>query len=369
MTVDASSQQLWRRLTDWPRNDPDVLAALQETFATGDWGRYHGEQCKAFVQELASYHAVEHVQLCASGTVAVELALHGLGITPGDEVVIAGYDFPGNFRAVEAVGARPVLVDVKDGCWTFSAEILRGAVASETKAVIVSHLHGNLAPILEIADECQRLGLRLVEDACQVTGAMIDGKRAGSVGDAGVLSFGGSKLLTSGRGGAVLTDQPDVAQRIRIRNDRGNEAFPLSELQAAVLRPQLRKLDELNRQRLSSVALLRKRLGEKGALRWAPASSGQVSSAYFKLGAFLEPQTVDREAWVAEAVRNGVPVGSGFRGFYRRSARRCRQVGELVNSRRASERTVLMHHPALLGTAEDLECVATILERLNIADD
>ena len=87
MTVDASSQQLWRRLTDWPRNDPDVLAALQETFATGDWGRYHGEQCKAFVQELASYHAVEHVQLCASGTVAVELALHGLGITPDKRVI------------------------------------------------------------------------------------------------------------------------------------------------------------------------------------------------------------------------------------------------------------------------------------------
>jgi len=363
MTVDESSQQLWRRLTTWPLNDPDVLAALQETFATGDWGRYHGEQCEALVQELADYHAVEQVQLCASGTVAVELALHGLGVTAGDEVVIAGYDFPGNFRAVEAVGARPVLVDLRDGCWTISAEILRAAVANETKAVIVSHLHGDLAPIREIADECQRLDLKLVEDACQVTGAMIEGKRAGSIGDVGVLSFGGSKLLTSGRGGAILTDQPDIAQRIRIRNDRGNEAFPLSELQAAVLRPQLRKLDELNRQRLSSVTLLKKRLGENGALRWSPSCSGQISSAYFKLGAFLELQIADREAWVAEAVRNGVPVGNGFRGFYRRSTRRCRQVGELVNCRRAAERTVLMHHPALLGTSEDLERVATILER------
>src|SRR5213595_365049 len=96
----------------WPLHDEDIRVALERAYAQGDWGRYHGSQCAALTEELAAFHRVPHVMLCSSGTIAVELALRGLGVGPGDEVLLAGYDFAGNFRAVEACGARPVLVDV-----------------------------------------------------------------------------------------------------------------------------------------------------------------------------------------------------------------------------------------------------------------
>src|SRR5262245_48632502 len=84
----------------WPLPDDAVRDALLAAYADGNWGRYHGPYCQRLAQALAEYHAVEHVTLCCSGTVAVELGLRGLGVSPGDEVILAGYDFPGNFRAV-----------------------------------------------------------------------------------------------------------------------------------------------------------------------------------------------------------------------------------------------------------------------------
>ena len=94
---------------------------------------------------LAQMHGVQHAWLCSSGTIAVELALRGLKVGPGDEVILAAYDFPGNFRAIEAIGARPVLVDLAPGTWTIDVEQVAAAISPRTKAIIVSHLHGSLA--------------------------------------------------------------------------------------------------------------------------------------------------------------------------------------------------------------------------------
>src|SRR5262249_4920495 len=149
------------------------------------------------------------------------------------------YDFPGNFRAIEAIGARPVLVDLAAGAWTLDVEQVLAAISSQTKAIIVSHLHGSLADMRRLREIADERGLAVVEDACQVPGARVEGKAAGSWGDCGVFSFGGSKLLTAGRGGAVVTNRDEVVQRIKIYCERGNDAFPMSELQAAVLEPQI----------------------------------------------------------------------------------------------------------------------------------
>jgi dTDP-4-amino-4,6-dideoxygalactose transaminase len=184
-------------------------------------------------------HQVEHVLPCASGTIAVELALRGLGVVAGDEVILAAYDFGGNFRAIDAIGARPVLVDIGLNHWCLDADLLSQAISKSTRAVIVSHLHGTLANMRRIMEVAKDMQLGIVEDACQVPGAIVQGRPAGSWGDVGVLSFGGSKLLTAGRGGALLTSRADVFQRAKIYHERGNQAFPLSELQCAVLPPQI----------------------------------------------------------------------------------------------------------------------------------
>src|SRR5439155_3874854 len=121
--------------------------------------------------------------------------------------------------------------------WNFDASRLEAVIGPTTRAIIVSHLHGGLVPMRELMAIAAARGLRVVEDAAQAPGSQVQGRTAGTWGDVGILSFGGSKLLTAGRGGAILSRHADVLQRVRAWTFRGNSIAPLSELQAAVLLP------------------------------------------------------------------------------------------------------------------------------------
>jgi dTDP-4-amino-4,6-dideoxygalactose transaminase len=312
--------------------------------------------------------AQKHAWLCSSGTIAVELALRGLKVGPGDEVLLAAYDFPGNFRAIESVGARPALVDLAAGTWTLDVEQVAAAISPQTKAVIVSHLHGSLADmhrLCELADEC---GLKTIEDACQVPGAFVGGRPAGSWGDCGVFSFGGSKLLTAGRGGAIVTSRDDVLQRINIYCQRGNDAFPLSELQAAVLVPQIPQLTMANKRRRTAVETLLEDCRDlPGLVPIRLANDSQNQSVFYKLPWLLSGNDDACDSLAFEQVRRrfiallqaeGVALDEGFRGFARRAGHRCRTVSALPHARRAASSTVILHHPVLLESDEILRRVA-----------
>ncbi len=356
----------------WPLPDEGVCRALQAAYESGAWGRYHGPSTAALVDRLACLHGVSHVLLCCSGTYAIEAALRGLAIGPGDEVILAGYDFPGNFRAIEAVGARPVLVDLRPGSWSLDPEQLAPAVSPSTQAVIVSHLHGTLAPMSELIAWAQAAGIAILEDACQTPGARIQGQLVGTFGDVGVLSFGGSKLLTAGRGGALLTNRQDVFQRAKIYAQRGNDAFPLSELQAAVLLPQLEKLKRYNQQRLRAAARLIAQMRDINFLKSPNEWSADCEPGFYKLGLFLNrsrslPGNVTRDQLIAALRAEGVPLDSGFSGFARRSPRRCRRHGTLDHSGHAADSTLLLHHPVLLGDDHLLNQVANALRKVDTA--
>lgn len=313
---------------------------------------------------------MEHAFLCSSGTIAVELALRGLKIGAGDEVILAGYDFPGNFRAVEAVGAKPVLVDFLTDSWELDVSQIPLAVSPQTKAIIASHLHGTLVDMRSLTTVAQEHGLSVVEDACQATGALVQGKPAGSWGDVGVHSFGGSKLLTAGRGGAVVTRREEVLQRIKIFSERGNQAFPLSELQAAVLLPQIPKLAARNEVRWRNVQRLIKAMSGQAVLQPMPLPRVGDIPAFYKLGWLLVPALEASNDSDAEQIRlnfvhalqhHGLPFDTGFRGFARRTSQRCRVVGELPGARIAAVSTLVMHHPILLQGPEVIDQVAEIL--------
>jgi dTDP-4-amino-4,6-dideoxygalactose transaminase len=371
----------------WPLADEAVREALQRSFADGSWGRYHGPNCQRLRAELSALHSVEHVHLCSSGTMAVELALRGLKVAAGDEVILAGYDFPGNFRAIEAIGARPVLVDIEPRTWCLDPARLAEAIGPQTRAVIVSHLHGGMADMRQIMTLAHGHGLVVVEDACQAPGAAIDGRLAGTWGDVGALSFGGSKLLTAGRGGALLTARADVLQRIKVCCERGNDAFPLSELQAAVLVPQLQRLAERNHVRRAGVERILAATSQCTDLQPVQNRSG-VEPSYYKLAWMFEGDqrlaqqlaqqlakqlaqqlAGGRENFLAEAQSQRIPLDAGFRGFALRSSRRCRVAGELQHSAAAAARTVVLHHPVLLAgedaLARMIERLVQILDRKN----
>jgi len=349
---------------DWPIADEEVRIALEEAYRDGSWGRYHGPHCEGLAEDLCERLARRNALLCSSGTVGVELALRGLGVGSGDEVVLAGYDFPGNFRAIEAVGARPVLVDVDPATWCLDADQLESVRGEQIKTVLVSHLHGGLADMPRIVAIARKRGWSVVEDACQQPGASLGDRPVGSWGDASVLSFGGSKLLTAGRGGAVLTDEAQVFQRMKIYADRGNQAFPLSELQAVVLRPQLKKLDQQNEVREQRVADLRQATAEISPWLRPVAFRASTRPTYYKFAwSFVAAETRAelRDELIAQLQTAGAPIDAGFRGFAGRSERRCRKHGPLASSKQLSQSTLVLHHPVLLAHKKAALQVAQVL--------
>ena len=354
----------------WPITDDPIRDAFDAMLHDGSWGRYHGPQCDVLRAELARFHGVEHVILCSSGTAAVELSLRSVKVQPGDEVVLAAYDYKANFANVIALGATPVLVDTLPGVPVLDPAQLPNAITGKTRAIICSHLHGSFARLADVQAIAAEHRVPVIEDACQCPGAILKGRMAGSIGDVGVLSFGGSKLLTAGRGGAVLTNGTLLAQRIRLHTQRGNDAYPLSEMQAAVLLPQLRQLSERNRIRLQSVNRLVRGWPSKAALQPAldplPAVDLNHRPAYYKVAFRYRPTTTDipRDEYSATMRREGISLDPAFNALHEiHSPRRFRAVGDLVHATALHAELMTLHHPVLLQPLIQIDELATRLRQ------
>lgn len=355
----------------WPPADDDVRLALDRAYRDGSWGSYDGPNLKALMEALAALVGVPHVSPTCSGTFAVELALRGLGVEPGDEVILGAYDFPGNFRAIEAIGALPVIVDLDARSRCLDVDAVGAAGGPTTKAVIATHLHGGLVDMRRLRAIADERGWAIVEDACQCSGALVQGKPAGTWGDVGTFSFGGSKLLTAGRGGAVFTARADIAQRMKVFGERGNAAFPLSELQAAVLVPQIARLAERRTVRRRAAARFAATLTEAPELAPVPVAADECEPDFYKLGIVVGPigdipdsGPALRDAFSTAARAEGIALDAGFRGFLRRGDRRRRQVGECPVARSVIDRTLVLHHPILLSDDATLDRAAATLARL-----
>ena len=351
----------------WPVTDDSIRRVMEQMLVDGSWGRYHGPHCEALRNALANYHAVDHVHLCCSGTSAVELALRAAGVSSGDEVILAAYDYKANFTNVLTVGAQPVLVDTLPTRPVINPAELETAITPATRAIICSHLHGCLADGDEIAEIARKHKVTLIEDACQVPGASLADRRAGTIGDIGVLSFGGSKLLTAGRGGAVLTHDARLAQRIRLYTQRGNDAYPLSEMQAAVLLPQLHQLDERNRHRREAIRILTNHLSPTCPVRLLLDHQDHLTAFYKVAFLIRHPAQMNRNEFSERMRAHGVELDPGFPALHRIHAKkRFRTAGTLKNATNLSDRLMTLHHPVLLEGEDSIVRVAT---RLSSAPD
>lgn len=364
----------------WPFPDADVQAALAAAVASGAWGQYHGEHVCALESELAAFHGLPHAITCASGTLAVEAALRALRVGAGDEVVMAAYDYESNFLTVHSLGAKPVLVDVHPETGQLDPSKLEGAFGPQTKAVICSHLHGGLVPVREVVEIAHRHNSGVVEDAAQAPGAVVGGRLAGTTGDVGVFSFGGSKLLTAGRGGAVLFNDPQLFQRAKLWLHRGLQQWaPLSELQAAALRPQLAKLPAMNARRAENVKELVAALAiePRGLTPWVAQDHGDKprgskdethdAPAFYKLGFHYDAAAIglSRELFTKAVRAEGIALDAGFKALHvGRSPSRFRAVGDLPNATAAHDGCVVLHHPVLALSRDDVRQVAEAVAKV-----
>ena len=354
----------------WPPDDDAVAAALHAVIADRSWGRYHGPHCGQLRAALAALHGVPHIHLCASGTAAVELALRGLGVGAGDEVLLAAYDFKANFADVLATGATPVLVDVRSDDAQLDVARLEAAASPATAAVLVSHLHGGAVHMPRLRALADAHGWAVLEDACQTPGSTIHDRPAGTWGDVGVLSFGGSKLLSAGRGGAVLTARDDVQQRITRYTQRGNDLSPLSEVQAAILLPQVETLAHNNARRTAGGTQLIALLADEPALQPLACVRTQANHqpGLYKLGFWYNSAAcagLSRELFAAAMRAEGVALSPGFAALHRTHARRrFRSIGELPHADAAADRLLVLHHPVLLEEPPVIAQVAMAVARV-----
>lgn len=214
-----------------------------------------GAEVEAFENEFAAFCGVQHAVGVSSGTSALQLALLAAGIGPGDEVITVPFTFIATVATIEYVGAKPVLVDIDADSFTIDVTQIEARVTPRTKAIVPVHLYGqpaDMGPIMEIA---ARHGLVVIEDASQAHAARYEGRRTGSLGHLGCFSFYPTKNLGAfGEAGAVVTDNPDYASRVRMLRDWGQEAkykhvlrgfnYRMEAVQGVVLRTKLAHLDD-----------------------------------------------------------------------------------------------------------------------------
>ena len=243
-------------------------------------GRYLlGPETEAFEQEWAAYAGRVHAVTAASGTDALHLALRACGIGPGDEVLTVSHTAVATVAAIDLCGAQPVLVDIDPATLHLQPAALEGARTNRTRAVVLVHLYGAPADVEPVAAFCRAHGLRLIEDCAQAHGALHGGRRVGSFGDLAAFSFYPTKNLGAlGDGGAVVTDDPTLAETLRSLRQYGwrKERYVseeagwngrIDELQAAVLRVKLRALDADNDRRRALAARYHAGLDGIAALR------------------------------------------------------------------------------------------------------
>ncbi|MSR55396.1 MAG: perosamine synthetase [Gemmataceae bacterium] len=351
----------------WPLPNAAIATAIQVAVADGSWGQYHGPHIPRLEWLLAEAHGLAHAITCATGTLAVEIALRAVGVGPGDEVILGAYDYEPSFLSVHAIGAIPVLVDIVPGSACLDPAHIERAVSPKTKAILATHLHGGLVEMPRIVDMASRLGVPVIEDAAQVPGATVAGRPAGSWGELGILSFGGSKLLTAGRGGAILTNRADLAQRARLSLSRGVQHWaPLSELQAIALIPQVEQLSKSTARRHRMVSLLVEQIREIPGLTPFRNENSGSRSAYYKLGFLLDSEAfgLSRDRFVKAIRAEGIAFDAGFRSLQvGRAPSRYRASGPLPNAELAGKTVVTLHHPVLsLGEAE-IEQVAEAVRK------
>src|SRR5215210_5644777 len=251
----------------------DRLAEALERVARG--GRYIlGPEVEAFEDEFAAYVGVRHCVGVANGTDALTIALKAVGVGPGDEVVLTSFTFYATAEAALVLGAQPVYCDIDPETFCVTRETVEAVLTPRTKAIVPVHLFGNVALVPELRD----LGVPMIEGAAQAVGGALRGTKAGALGDAATFSFFPSKNLPClGDGGAIVTDDDELAETARILRFHGSTdkiTFTdvgynsrLDELQAAALRVLLPELDGwTERRRAVATAYERLGLGDHAAL-------------------------------------------------------------------------------------------------------
>jgi hypothetical protein len=321
----------------WPFFEQDEIAAAMSPLSSGKVNYWTGQEGREFEREFATFLGCNHAIALTNGTVALELALYALGIGAGDEVITTCRTFIASASCIVARGATPILADVDSDSQNITAETILPLITPRTKAIIVVHLAGwpcEMDPILALA---KIHNLRVIEDCAQCHGAIYKGKNVGTLGDVAAFSFCQDKIMTTGgEGGLLTTNDETIWRRAWEYKDHGksydavyhrpspqgfrwlHESFGtnwrMTEMQAAIGRVQLRKLNEWVKKRQHNASILATSFSKIPGLR-VPATPKSIGHAYYKFYTFINPALIqegwDRDRIQSAIISEGIPCFNG----------------------------------------------------------
>lgn len=291
--------------------DP-IMSTVRDVFARGAYIMQN--DLLAFESELAAYLRVRHAIGVADGTMGLLLPLLALRLAPGDEVIVPSHTFVASAAAIHHAGATPILADCGPDHLVDPASIRR-VLSRRTRGLMPVHLNGRTANMDEITAIAREHGLFIVEDACQALGSRFKGRFAGTFGRAGAISFYPSKTLGCfGDGGAVVTDDDEIADRVRVLRDHGRGQdgnvsvwgfnSRLDNVQAAILRIKLKRYDSYVDRRRAVASIYHARLGNRRELLLPPAPGSEL--AHFDIFQNFEIEADDRDGLRAHLESRGV---------------------------------------------------------------
>lgn len=384
----------------WPSYTEEEVTAVADILRSGRVNYWTGQQCRLFEQEFAAWADSAHAVAVANGTLALDLALHGLGIGPGDEVVVTPRTFLASVTCVINAGATPVFADVDRDSGNLGADSIAAVLTPRTRAVIVVHLAGKAADMDPIMALAAAHRLKVIEDCAQAHGARYRGRSVGSIGHVGAWSFCQDKIMTTGgEGGMVTTNDAALWSRMWSFKDHGKswEAvyershppgfrwlhesvgtnWRMMEMQAAIGRIQLRRMDAWTMQREAHARRLRDAMaqhsGQGGVIRLpAPpdTASGEVHAQY-KFYAYVRPERLapgwSRDRIITDIAASGVPCfqGSCSEVYLEKAfdAGAARPVERLPVARELGETSLMfLVHPTL--TQEDMDRAAASISQV-----
>jgi perosamine synthetase len=265
------------------------------------WYSEAGSYTRSFEEEFAAYIGVRHAISLPSCTAGLHLALAAAGVGPGDEVIVPDLTWIASSAPVRYVGATEVFADVDPTTWCLDARLFESLITRRTRAVIPVDLYGGLPAMDEIRKIAAQHNILVIEDSAEAIGSEVRGARAGSLGDAGVFSFHGSKTLTTGEGGMLVTDRHDIYQRATFLRDHGRRPgdtsffntevaykYRMSDLQAAFGLAQLRRIHELVGKKRQIFDWYRARLANDSRITLNAEPQGTKNS-YWMVTALVDP--------------------------------------------------------------------------------
>lgn len=388
----------------WPVWDEREERAVLDVLHSGHWGSVDGTAVAAFEAAWAQFHEARYGVAVVNGTIALELALRALGIGAGDEVIVPAYTFVATAAAVLMVGAIPVFADIDAGSYELDPAAVAVAVTPRTRAVIPVHLAGCPPDMDGMLAVAQRHGLAVLEDAAQAHGAAWRGRRVGALGDLGAFSFQASKNLTAGEGGAIVTNDEALYQRVWSLHNvgrtqradwRGNDWYQhdclginarMTEFQGAILLAQLTRLENQFAQRERAAAFLDVDLGAIPGIRPQTRDPRVTAHAHhFSLFQY-DPIAFGnrrRKEFVKALRAEGVPCSGGYKvalhqtpaivaevqALWRRAGRTDAPPTQAlpVTERATASEAVWLPQHLLLAGEEDLAAIGQAIRKIQTA--